>query len=346
MPSMSTEFKEWVSAKLPYFRLMSAQLTSVIENLLKQNNVDYFSIESRTKDINGIEEKIKRKNYKNPQIQLTDISGIRVILYVEDDVNKVCNIIKETFDIDKPNSSDNIQRLSTDRIGYRSTHFVCDVGTARAAMKEYSSFSDLKFEIQIRTILQHAWASLTHDRNYKLGNSLPENIQRKINLYSGMLEIVDMGFSEVINDIESYKTLLLSKDMEEFIDDKIDSINLIEYINKMALKYDYQLNPVNLPFDNEVLINELQHFNIFNLSQLQEIVPDKFWDNIKKHGIETTYIGVVRDFLIIKNYHKLAETPDKGWTMFMDGEEYDKAKGFYTEYMDESNFYEMMAILE
>ncbi|WP_052238116.1 GTP pyrophosphokinase [Pectobacterium brasiliense] len=343
---MSIEFKEWVSEKLPYFRLMSTQLASVIENLLKQNNVTYFSIDSRTKDTNGIEEKIKRKNYKDPKVQLTDISGIRIILYIEDDVKKVCDIIKETFNVDSSNSLDNIQRLSTDRIGYRSTHFVCDIGKARTAMKEYSSFSELKFEIQIRTILQHAWASLTHDRNYKVGKSLPENIQRKINLYSGMLEIVDMGFSEVINDIESYKTLLLSKDMEEFIDDKIDSINLIEYINKMALKHDYHLSPIILPFDNEALINELQHFNIFNLSQLQEIVPDKFWDNIKKHGIETTYIGVVRNFLIIKNYHKLAEIPDKNWTISMDDEEYEKAKRFYTEYMDESNFYEMMEILE
>ncbi|GKW19603.1 hypothetical protein PEC302107_13320 [Pectobacterium araliae] len=343
---MSTDFKEWISIKLPYFRLMSIQLSSVIENLLKQNDITYFSVDFRTKDINEIEEKVKRKNYKDPQNQLTDISGIRVILYVEDDVKKVCSIINETFNVDNFNSLDNIQRLSTDRIGYRSTHFVCDIGDARAVMNEYSSFSGLKFEIQIRTILQHAWASLTHDRNYKVENSLPEVIQRKINLYSAMLEVVDVGFSEVINDINLYKKSLSDKNIEDFIDDKINSINLVEYINKMALKHNYHPNEVNLPFDNETLINELNKFNIFNLNQLQEIVPDKFWENIKKHDIETTYIGLVRDFLIIKDYHKLASIYDKNWTIFIDdNDEYNKAKNFYMEYMSESEFYEMMSIL-
>ncbi|HDZ1320210.1 TPA: GTP pyrophosphokinase, partial [Klebsiella pneumoniae] len=279
---MSTDFEEWIAEKLPYFKLMSSQLASVIENVLKQNNIDYFSVESRTKDRNGITEKIKRKNYKDPKTQLTDISGIRIILYIEDDVMKVCNIIKDTFQVDSENSLDNMQRLSTDRIGYRSTHFVCDVGNVRSEMKEYSSFSGLKFEIQIRTILQHSWASLTHDRNYKVANSLPQDIQRKINLYSGMLEVVDIGFSEVINDINKYKDSLTEKDVTEYIDNTIDSINLVEFINKITSQHAYILHPVHLPFDNEELIKELHHYNIFNLNQLQEIIPSDFFDNLKK----------------------------------------------------------------
>lgn len=343
---MSTDFEEWIAEKLPYFKLMSSQLASVIENILKQNNIDYFSVDSRTKDKNGITEKIKRKNYKNPKAQLTDISGIRIILYVDDDVMKVCNIIKDTFQVDSENSLDNMQRLSTDRIGYRSTHFVCDVGNARSEMKEYSSFSGLKFEIQIRTILQHSWASLTHDRNYKVANSLPQDIQRKINLYSGMLEVVDIGFSEVINDINKYKESLTEKDVKEYIDNTIDSINLVDFINKITSQHDYSLHPVHLPFDNEELIQELHHYGIFNLNQLQEIIPNEFFDNLKKHNIETNYIGMVRDLLILSDFNKMAEIPNRQWTIYMEGEELARAKKFYMEYMDESDFYSMMSILE
>ncbi|TGB76367.1 GTP pyrophosphokinase [Escherichia sp. E4694] len=324
--NMTTNFKEWINEKLPYFKLMSTQLASVIENILKQNDIAYFSVESRTKDITGIEEKIKRKNYKDPKKQLTDISGIRVTLYLEDDVIKVCNIIKELFQVDGENSSNDIQRLSTDKIGYRSTHFVCDVGEARSAMTEYNSFSGLKFEIQIRTILQHAWASLTHDRNYKFGSALPRNIQRKINLYSGMLEIVDMGFSEVVNDIDLYRSSLVNKEVSEYMDDTIDSINLVEYINRTALINNYQLNELIFEFNNEELINELHHFNIFNINELNDITPNDYFENLKKHEIENTYVGVVRDFLIIKDYEKLSEIPKREWTMYMEGEEYQKAQ--------------------
>lgn len=343
---MSTDFEKWIAEKLPYFKLMSSQLASVIENVLNQNNIDYFSVDSRTKDINGIIEKIKRKNYKDPKNELTDISGIRIILYVEDDVMKVCDILKSIFQIDSENSLDNMQRLSTDRIGYRSTHFICDIGDVRSGMEEYRSFSGLKFEIQIRTILQHAWASLTHDRTYKIGGALPQKIQRKINLYSGMLEIVDTGFSDVINDINIYKESFSKKNINEYIDDTIDSINLIEYINKLALDNNYELNLVFTAFNNEELISELHHFNIFKLSQLEEIIPDNLFDNLKKHEIETTYIGVVRDFLIIKDYHKLSEMQNREWTIYMEGEEYHKAKKFYMEYMSEKEFNEMMSLLE
>lgn len=46
--------------------------------------------------------------------------------------------------------------MSVDQTGYRSVHFVCDIGSARAALPEFNGLSGLKFEIQIRTVLQHA----------------------------------------------------------------------------------------------------------------------------------------------------------------------------------------------
>ncbi len=343
---MASDFKEWINEKLPYFTLLSTQLASVVENMLKQNKISYLSIESRTKSINGIEEKIKRKNYKNPKEQLTDISGIRVILYTEDDVQKVCKIVKDIFQIDRTNSLDDIKRLSIDKIGYRSTHFVCDIGEIRSEMEEYNSFSGLKFEIQIRTILQHAWASLTHDRNYKFGGSLPQNIQRKINLYSGMLEVVDMGFSEIIHDIEKYKISLSNKNASEYTDCNIDSINLVEYLNKLAHENNYKFEILKQEFDNQEVINELHFFGIYKISELEEIIPKNIFENLKKHEIDTTYIGVIRDALIIKDYCKLAGIYDHKWTAHIPDDEYKKTKNFYLEYMSEPEFHDMMNLLE
>lgn len=91
-------------------------------------------------------------------------------------------------------------------------------------------------EIQVRTVLQHAWAELTHNRNYKLGANLPLQIQRKINLYSGMLEIADEGFSEIVNAIEEYKESIRDNGLDELSSQEINSINLSKFVQAISKK--------------------------------------------------------------------------------------------------------------
>src|SRR5262249_23720633 len=153
--------------------------------------IAFLNVTSRVKDLQSTLEKIGRKAYTNPKIQLTDLSGIRVVTYLEGDVAQVSKIVRSLFEIDEGNSLDRAAILGSDRIGYRSTHFVCTLGKARATLPENESIGELKFEVQVRTVLQHAWAELAHDRSFKFGAVLPQKIARKLNLHSGLLEIVD-----------------------------------------------------------------------------------------------------------------------------------------------------------
>jgi ppGpp synthetase/RelA/SpoT-type nucleotidyltranferase len=84
--------------------------------------------------------------------EVTDLAGIRVICYVEADVQRVCKIIEAAFTVDPSNSSDKARGLGTDRVGYRSVHFVARFTDERLALPEYRRFHDLLFEIQVRTI--------------------------------------------------------------------------------------------------------------------------------------------------------------------------------------------------
>ncbi|WP_312282556.1 hypothetical protein [Pseudescherichia sp.] len=332
----AVEFEKWIKDKHQYFVLMSAQISFVLESLLKQNNIQYLSVESRTKPIVDINEKISRKSYKKPIEQLTDISGVRVILYLEEDVNKVSEIIRNTFNVDAENSSDNTQRLSTDKIGYRSTHFVCDIGHDRSNIAEYSSYIDLKFEIQVRTILQHAWANLTHDRVYKLGNKLPENIQRKVNLYSGMLEVVDIGFSEIVKEVNAYRQNLSFETLINIENDRVDSINIPEYITKICNENDFALEALNNAFDYDMLVDELDFFGIETLKELKDLLPANMFNNYKKHNITTTIPGVVRDAMLINNAGRLEQYPHRTWVLGSESDyENDKSYEFYKEYLSE-----------
>ena len=82
-------------------------------------------------------------------------------------------MITGSFNIDEKNSLDKKILLASDQIGYRSVHFVCDLGAQRSGLPEFKDLGGLKFEIQVRTVLQHAWAELAHDRNYKFSGTLP-----------------------------------------------------------------------------------------------------------------------------------------------------------------------------
>jgi putative GTP pyrophosphokinase len=176
----------------------------LVRNLLHSDSIEFLSVSGRTKEVGSITEKIRRKQYKDPQFEMTDITGIRIITFLESQVEKIISIVRAAFEIDEINSLDRSQILGSEKVGYRSVHFVCSLGETRSRLREYRDIATLRFEIQIRSVLQHAWAELAHERSFKFSPGLPPTIQRKLNLYSGMLEIVDSGFDSIAQEIDSY----------------------------------------------------------------------------------------------------------------------------------------------
>jgi putative GTP pyrophosphokinase len=71
------------------------------------------------------------------------------------------------------------------------------VGTARARLAEYIRFSGTIVELQVRAILQHAWAEIEHDIQYKSSTAYPEEIRRRFMALAGMLEIADREFQAI-----------------------------------------------------------------------------------------------------------------------------------------------------
>lgn len=176
--------QSWVEDALSQHKRLTPAIVGLLESILSRNSIEYLSITGRTKGSASTEEKIRRKKYTQPDVQLTDLSGIRVITFLETQVKAISDLIRATFDVDEKNSLDRASHLGEDRIGYRSTHFVCTLGENRRGLLEYEALSELKFEIQVRTVLQHAWAELAHDRSFKLGSGLTyENSEKTESLF-------------------------------------------------------------------------------------------------------------------------------------------------------------------
>ncbi|TMR94372.1 GTP pyrophosphokinase [Nonomuraea basaltis] len=100
---------------------------------------------------------------------------------------------------------DKRKALDPDRFGYLSLHYVASLDTRRAELAEYKRFANNGFEIQIRSILQHAWAEIEHDLGYKSRLGVPSTTRRRFSRLAGLLELADAEFVSIRDELRLYE---------------------------------------------------------------------------------------------------------------------------------------------
>jgi hypothetical protein len=135
---------------------------------------------------------------------ITDLVGVRIITHYADEVEQIARVIESEFTIDGENSGDKGKVLDPDRFGYLSVHYVLELGRARAALPEYRAYGGMKAEVQVRSILQHAWAENEHDLGYKSALSVPRSVRRRFSRLAGLLELADAEFDAIRTELGRY----------------------------------------------------------------------------------------------------------------------------------------------
>jgi ppGpp synthetase/RelA/SpoT-type nucleotidyltranferase len=196
---------------LPSYQKYAQALESVLGSVARQICPTAI-IQARAKCVSSFAEKILRKKdkYRDPVSQLTDLCGARVIMHVRDDVEALSRFIREHFEIDEANSLDSLTRLRASEFGYRSVHYVVKFKphvfpTAKVLVSIPEALFSLKAEIQLRTISQHAWADIGHDRLYKSPFQVPDQLMRESARLAALLEAADETFSGLIEGVATYQ---------------------------------------------------------------------------------------------------------------------------------------------
>ena len=136
---------------------------------------------------------LKGAKYKS-LADITDIIGLRVITFYLDDVDVVASVVERLFDVDWDNTVDKRRLHALDSFGYQSLHYICRVPEM-----------PFRFEIQMRTLLQHAWSNMNHDTGYKSGVEIPREYIRNMSRLAGMLELADEQFSRIRSELTDYR---------------------------------------------------------------------------------------------------------------------------------------------
>lgn len=310
MEQPAQAFSDWLQEALPQYERLAETVVSLLVSILKKKKIEYLSIDGRPKTLVSAVEKAKRKGYAKPKDQMTDLAGIRVVTFLEEQVRQVTTVIEELFEVDRQNSMDRTESLGHDRMGYRSTHFVCVLGKRRDALPEYEALGNLKFEIQLRTVLQHAWAELAHDRSFKFKTVLPVHLQRKLNLYSGLLEVVDGGFDQIATEIDDYQNAIDAAPAEELSQAEIDSISIERFFAAINKKFDLGIR--HMPGDGLALaIEELRLFGISKIGGLERLLEPEFIERHKRFIASETDVGFLRSIMMYADIDKYMS----GWSL-------------------------------
>lgn len=173
-----------------------------LHNALKDSGVMVFQTSNRLKTQKSLAGKLEKKGDKYKTIlDITDLLGMRIICYFSDDVDRIAELIERLFVIDTLNSVDKRKMLDDDEFGYMSLHFICSLTPEQT---EDEGLRRIRFEIQIRSILQHAWAEINHDIGYKNTSGVPHWIVREFSRVAGLLEIADEEFMHIRDSSKNY----------------------------------------------------------------------------------------------------------------------------------------------
>jgi hypothetical protein len=162
-------------------------------------------------------------------------------------------------------------------------------------LQEYKPFKGLLFEIQIRTVLQHAWAEIDHDRGYKFSGVLPRDLRRRLNLLAGQLELADKEFSRLALDVDRHSAEVQRKKESGDLDIELSSASLDDFLSSLAKKRSLPPMAESAPSEFASVIDELHRFGISTLQDLNKLMSPEFLDEMKRTPPDTTsQIGFLR----------------------------------------------------
>lgn len=184
-------------------------------------------IETRAKHPDSVREKILRNNYRSPALRFDDLIGARVITLFDHTVVDVEDQIRSRFRVHDERSSNKSDTLGIRQVGYRSNHMI--ISAQRSGLGKVADvLQRTRVELQIRSVISHAWAEIEHSLRYKVGSGVPKELARRFDALAGTLELVDREFSAI--STETVRLINARADRYsagQDLDDELSSVQLL-----------------------------------------------------------------------------------------------------------------------
>ena len=188
----------------PRLQAATAEYVRLVTAILDDAGINYLTVTGRAKSVASFADKVARTYdgrpvFADPMQDITDQIGLRVITYVHSDVDAVVDLLEDqaVVHVDRDMG---METAREGRFGYASRHLLISPRPGRADHRtQHAVMAGLRAQVQIRTVLQHAWAEFKHDIRYK--GTVPDehapDLDRRFTLAAGLLELADREFSTI-----------------------------------------------------------------------------------------------------------------------------------------------------
>lgn len=307
------------------------ELGEIVASFIKSEIPAYEilpEVTHRPKGLLSIIKKIKKKqrvkeySYNN----LNDKLGIRIVCTFIEDLDKIDAFLKENFVI--KNIEYKKETLDFDRLDYISNHYDACIKPSVKACKSLERYNDLVFEIQVRTLNQHAWSNTAHSLSYKQEAEIAPPLKRRVYRLLSLYEIADDEFSAV------NKALLAHPDNRVYtllrkLEGKIYKFAQVDFDRETSL---YTLR-ILLNFLSEAeqqqLLKEIDEFIQVNEEKIQSIFAQ---NHIRFH--EIPFLTQPEIFIVWYCLEKFFFSIDDNWENEFDRSELEQIQALWGKTID------------
>jgi len=250
------------------YEQLCAEVEYIMRKRIGQAGIEIAHTTSRAKTLNSFLEKLTRKSYENPFEQVTDFAGVRVVCLYRSDLVQLEQIVTDEFNIVE--KIDKLRDMSPSEFGYGAIHYVVKLGKSTRGAR-YDDLKDLFCEVQLRTVLQDAWAIIDHHLIYKQESDVPSVLLRKLNGLSGLFETADDSFDSIRSERARYlkevEATVYSD--EEFLENEL---NRDTFLSFLEWKFpDLPLHAEGMPNQIDHALNALHNIKGSNMKTLKDL---------------------------------------------------------------------------
>lgn len=179
------------------------EFAAAVRELLYDAGLAFDNVTARVKQWRSLRAKAVKRGpdgeflYPDPWADLHDLVGVRVTTYHSTEIPGILEVLGDAFDVLRQIDKGQETRIAG-RLGYGSHHLILRVpeDPAEEVPPGLEAYRGLMFEIQVRTVLQHAWAEFEHDIRYK-STTVDPRIDRAFALAAGLIELADQQFDQI-----------------------------------------------------------------------------------------------------------------------------------------------------
>jgi ppGpp synthetase/RelA/SpoT-type nucleotidyltranferase len=168
-------YDEYVREGYLRYEEFARTVAAILQAAVDDSGQDFYLQQTsfRAKSKSSLHRKLAERGLFDSQsieTELKDLAGCRLVFYTNTEIDRFLNsrLIFENFKVDFDGSKIH-HAVGSDRPAedlYFAIHYLISLTDQRLDLPEYRKFRGLRCEIQIQTILNHAWAETTHDILY------------------------------------------------------------------------------------------------------------------------------------------------------------------------------------